>query len=230
MRKLPAGAQHALAAEYVLGTLRGPARARFAVMLQADPALAAVVRRWEDFLTPLALDVAPVEPRARVWQAIEARISTRSAAKSGSIWSSLDFWRVAGVGLASVVVALLLVLMTPRAPEGPMMVAVLATPEQVPRLVVEQHADMMKIRVVKPWTTAPGVSLELWAIGQDGKPRSLGLVASHQDTDMPMPHDHAKMKGAMTIALSREPKGGSPTGAPTGPVLCSGPLAKTQRA
>ncbi|QJR15712.1 anti-sigma factor [Usitatibacter palustris] len=229
MRNLSTDTQHALAAEYVLGTLRGSARARFTAMMQADPALAAVVRRWEDFLTPLALNVAPVEPRARVWQAIEARIGTRTAAKPRSFWSSLDFWRIAGVSLAGVVVALLLVLMTPRAPEGPMMIAVLVTPEQVPRMVVEQHADMMKVRPVKAWTSAPGVDLELWAIGEDGKPRSLGVVASHKETDMPMPFDHAKMKGAMMIALSREPKGGSPTGTPT-TVLCSGPLAKTQRA
>jgi len=39
-----------LAAEYVTGTLRGPARRRFEQLVPAHPALRAAVRRWESRL------------------------------------------------------------------------------------------------------------------------------------------------------------------------------------
>lgn len=61
-----------LAAEFVLGTLDGEARARFSRDLAADDALQGAVRDWERRLAPLADDEAPVPPRPDVWAAIEA--------------------------------------------------------------------------------------------------------------------------------------------------------------
>ncbi|HSI58836.1 MAG TPA: hypothetical protein VLA16_14855, partial [Ideonella sp.] len=63
-----------LAAEYVLGTLRGRARHRFETLLPAHPALRWAVARWQDMLLPLAASVKPVEPSAAVWTGIEARL------------------------------------------------------------------------------------------------------------------------------------------------------------
>src|SRR6185295_5496462 len=63
-----------LAAEYVLGTLRGPARRRFDALLPAHPALRAAVAHWQDALVPLAASVKPVQPSALVWQRIESRL------------------------------------------------------------------------------------------------------------------------------------------------------------
>jgi len=45
--------QHKLAAEYVLGTLRGGARRRFQSWLSNDPHLQQVVREWEHHLMPM---------------------------------------------------------------------------------------------------------------------------------------------------------------------------------
>ena len=42
-----------LAAEYVVGTLRGRARARFQALLRYDPDLRRIVEEWEARLTPL---------------------------------------------------------------------------------------------------------------------------------------------------------------------------------
>ena len=63
------------AAEYVLGTLDAAARARFADALAHDDALRAEVHRWERRLAPLAGAVAPIEPPARVLDAIRERIA-----------------------------------------------------------------------------------------------------------------------------------------------------------
>ena len=43
-----------LASEYVLGTLRGRARARFESVMRYDPSLRSLVTAWENRLTPLA--------------------------------------------------------------------------------------------------------------------------------------------------------------------------------
>jgi len=229
MRRLPATAQHALAAEYVLGTLRGRARQRFEALMQEDRSLADVVRAWEDWLTPLSALVEPVEPPERVWRAIEARISPRAAAAPTGFLASLGFWRGLGTALAVALVALIVVFpRTPATPDKASMVAVLATPEADPRMVIERHAGKLMVKVVKPWADMPNQDLELWAIPKDGKPRSLGLVAYNKDSEVRLPNLDEKLAGTVAFAVSREPTGGSknPDG-PSGPVICSGPIART---
>jgi len=72
-----------LAGAYVLGTLTGRARRRFARLMKAHAAIAQAVRAWEQRLTPLALAVPPVAPPARVWKAVRARIGATPATSSG---------------------------------------------------------------------------------------------------------------------------------------------------
>src|SRR5947208_1315953 len=123
MRRLSGEGAEALAAEYVLGTLRGRARRRFEAMARADGALAATVRRWEDALTVLAARIAPLQPPSRVWAAIEARLAPRAASgERVSLWRSLAL--VAG-GLASVLLVAFLWLGPQRAGVEPVFVAVL---------------------------------------------------------------------------------------------------------
>jgi len=64
-----------LAAEYVVGTLRGHARARFQALLRYDPGLRRIVAEWEARLTPLTVAAGGIEPPARVWQAVVKRIA-----------------------------------------------------------------------------------------------------------------------------------------------------------
>ncbi|HEX4764610.1 MAG TPA: anti-sigma factor [Usitatibacter sp.] len=228
MRKVPANLAHALAAEYVLGTLRGRARERLEAIARADPQVAGIIHRWEAGLTPLADRVPPVEPPARVWERIAQRIGPTPT--SPGFRATLGFWRSFGLlagGVASVLLAAFLYL-SGGAREQPMMfVAVLTAPDAVPRMVVSMHPPgMLRARMVKPWTGAEGKSLELWAIPEEGAPRSLGLVDNRMgDTMMPMPPGDPRMQGAKQFAVSLEPAGGSPTKQPTGPVVCSGAIA-----
>jgi anti-sigma-K factor RskA len=60
-----------LAAEYVLGTLRGPARKRFERLIESDPELARRVDDWAKRLDPLAEAAPAIDPPARSWAAIE---------------------------------------------------------------------------------------------------------------------------------------------------------------
>jgi anti-sigma-K factor RskA len=223
---------NALAGEYVLGTMRGRARQRFESFAASDPVLSDVVSQWQRFLDPLTERVAPIAPPSRVWTRIEARLGHTGPA--ASVWSSLAFWRWVGAGFAAAAVTLFAVTIGLRqlpAEREPMMVAVLATPEQDPRIVVEQPKDgMLRLRMVKPWVGMTQNDLELWVIPKEGKPRSLGVVPWDRDGEVRMANLEARLQEGVAFAISKEPLGGSPSGQPTGPVLCSGMIARSRRA
>ncbi len=233
MRLADPDLRHALAASYVLGTLRGPARRRFARVVVADPALAALVARWEAFLTPLAGEIAPVAPPARLWPSIEARIGTRRVAPPPGLWSSVSFWRWLGAGFATAAVALLAIsvgLRSPAPAESPALVAVLSTPEQAPRMVIEESRGILKVRVTAPWPPSTTKDHELWVVPKEGAPRSLGVVPLEGEVQLRPARLDRLLEGGVAFAVSLEPRGGSPTGAPTGAILCSGPIARGKKA
>ncbi len=211
-----------LAAEYVLGTLRGGARRRFETLMGAHPSLREAVARWHERLHPLADTVPVVAPPPRVWQAIEARLDGRPepAAAPRSIWSGLAFWRgwSALATAAAVVMAVLLVQPTPLAPP---VVVVLAAPEGANAFVASVSADGRSL-VVRPLATLDvdaTRALELWAVPGQGAPRSLGLIQLDRTTVL---QREQVLNGTAALAVSLEPPGGSPTGAPTGPILYTG--------
>jgi anti-sigma-K factor RskA len=73
-----------------------------------------------------------------------------------------------------------------------------------------------------------GKSYELWLVSDRfPAPRSLGLIGDSGFTVEPRlaSYDQATINAA-TYAVSLEPQGGSPTGAPTGPVLYAGKLVQ----
>ena len=78
-----------------------------------------------------------------------------------------------------------------------------------------------------PYSDVTGKALEVWEVPPGGAPRSLGLFPSGKSgtvTVLVLPPDVIKALASpkAALAVSLEPRGGSPTGAPTGPVLFSG--------
>ena len=134
-------------------------------------------------------------------------------------------------GLASVLVAAFLWFSPPGGSEGePAFVSVLTASDSVPRMVVSLHgANDLRVRMVKPWSNTEGKSLELWVLPKNGAPRSLGVIDNHQDTRLRLALSDPRLQSANALAVSLEPRGGSPTGQPTGPVLCSGVIAATRK-
>jgi anti-sigma-K factor RskA len=61
-----------LAAEHVLGTLRGPARRRFERLCASSPAARRARQRWEDEWLVLSRRLPRVMPTARVWANVRA--------------------------------------------------------------------------------------------------------------------------------------------------------------
>ncbi len=224
-----------LASEYVLGTMRGRARRRFQEYLKRDADLRTEVARWEAHLTPLADRLPDVEPPARVWSRIEAQIdrSISGAPKASGFWGSLGFWRTLGLGASGVAAALLVAFVT-RQPvlspvpieQEPMLTAVLAEDNNEARVYIEQpKSNVLMVKMVKPWKRNPGVAHELWVIPKEGVPRSLGVINSADDTRINVAGLDMKLANGALLAVSVEPPGGSPSGAPTGRVVCKGSIA-----
>jgi anti-sigma-K factor RskA len=220
----------ALAAQYVLGTLRGRARERFERLARADRALGDAVRGWEERLLPLAEALPPVAPPAQVWSAILVRIRGEPPARV-SLWSSLRLWRGLALASLAIVVALATLLLrpSPEQPQGALIV-VLAGTDAKPVLVAsaEKLGRYLNIKPVAPVAVAADRALELWMLPDGGSPRSLGLINATGVARVALsaPADDA-LRNIPALAVSLEPSGGSPTGLPTGPVLYSGPVQRT---
>jgi anti-sigma-K factor RskA len=225
-----------LAAEYVTGTLRGPARRRFEQLVPAHPALRAAVRRWESRLMPLTASVSPQAPSAEVWKRIVARIGATAepAEATGTPWSSaLAFWRSLSMFAGVVALSLLVLFVNPQ-PEQPPIVVVLnstASPADAAGSAVPATGFVASISgdgraiVTRPLMSVsvqPDRALELWAVPGKGAPRSLGLISA---SGASVVRKNKLPVGTSALAVSLEPPGGSTTGAPTGPVLYVGKLA-----
>ncbi|MBI1406729.1 MAG: hypothetical protein GC145_11445 [Caulobacter sp.] len=226
------------AAELALGVLEGAPLQEAQALTRTDEAFAAAVEAWELRLAALAEAVAPVAPSDRVWAAIRARLAEDAA--NDNVWNSIDLWR--GLTAASVAVAVvsLGVMLAPRpgpvAPTPPPAVAtaspyvaLVSAPDGGPSLAAITVEDDLKRIVVTPvaLTEEQARSLELWIVPADGgAPRSLGLVKAGAPTVLSGVVLPVDARGA-ALAISREPEGGSPTGAPTGPILGVGALTRS---
>ena len=231
-----------LAAEHVLGTLRGPARRRFEALLPAHPALRQAVADWQERLAPLTHSVVAVEPPTRVWDRVEARVfgeaESAHAAMPTSLattlptqalrwWQRLGVWQGAS-GLASAAAVVLAVALNAVPPaQAPIIVVLGANPEAAQALnasfVASVSADgrALVLRPLGELSLAQGRALELWAVPAKGAPRSLGLVQSSGATTLLRAQ---LLIDTAAFAVSLEPTGGSPTGAPTGPIVSVGKL------
>jgi anti-sigma-K factor RskA len=64
---------------------------------------------------------------------------------------------------------------------------------------------------------------ELWLIPPGRAPRSLGLVSIDKAHTVEVPADlRAALAAGSVLAITLEPPGGSPHGAPTGPIIAKG--------
>lgn len=221
----------ALAAQFVLGTMSGRVRARFARLARADRALSDAVRAWEDRLCPLAESVPPLEPPARVWRAILSRLDRGIAApETRGLWASVGLWRGLTLAGFATALALALVLFAPplERPEATLIV-VLAGEDAKPALLAsaDRNARLLIVKAIAPLAPGADRSLELWALPPQGNPRSLGLVPASgiARITLPAPAGTA-LRDVPALAVSLEPRGGSPTGLPTGPVLYSGTVQR----
>jgi anti-sigma-K factor RskA len=112
----------------------------------------------------------------------------------------------------------------------PTHVAVLLDKDQRPMMTADlDTADgrlLLRLNLTPPRDFTAHV-LEVWLVSPDGMRRSLGIFPSERPgttTALFLPHDTADALAKAALAVSLEPKGGSTTGRPSGPVLFTGAL------
>lgn len=223
----PPGDDDMLAAEFALGVLQGEARDAFARRLAGHPGLAANVRFWEEHFSQLAEEIAPVAPPQHVLARVEDRLfSPRQRAQRPGLWNSLGFWR--GLAVASLVAVVAVGAWNFRPQEqgaGQALVAEVAGDQGLVRLVAFYDEKTGELRLNRTeGAAAAGRSFELWLIAGQDAPVSLGVLPAGNSSRATVP---PALRGKLpngVLAISDEPQGGSPTGAPTGAVLATGKL------
>ncbi len=238
--------QDCLAAEYVLGTLRGPARVRFSRWMREDAALARKVAEWETRILPMSAAVRERKVPARVWESIAARLGGTDRPARRGLWENIAFWRGLGLAASGTAAALFVaaIAVPPRQLDAPPPVlvqvpsnevgaaylAVLTDPKtHKPVLLVSagRKSSDLFVKTLDKSIHVDDKSLELWALPAGQAPKSLGVLGADDRMKLRLQAVADESLGNVpALAVSLEPKGGSTTGAPTGPVLFSGPCVR----
>ncbi len=214
-----------LAAEYVLGVLSADDRAAVEGRMARETGFASLVSAWEHRLVPWTNEIAPVQPSHEVWNRISAALPAARAERPG-LWQSLALWRwmtVATGALAAACLAALVVFVS-QPTQSPLIAAIQANGQS--HFVATIDPSRTTVSVLPAAFAADRSRVpELWLIAPGDRPRSLGLLRADTTVSLPIPESlrpHATRQS--TLAVSLEPPGGSPTGAPTGPVIATGKL------
>jgi anti-sigma-K factor RskA len=211
-----------LAAEYVLGTLRGQARRRFEKWRADTPLVAERCQFWEDNLMRLAKGLRPVRPPPHVWQGIRARLNL----SRGDNQRRGRPWAIAASLL--LVVGLSAVLYWRSLEPGKLSeVAMIASPAGAQLWEVDVYRDKGRVimRTAQVPSHAADRDFELWALPAGGKPVSLGVMpvggtAQRNLTDV----QKQALANSTQVAITVEQLGGSPSGQPTTTPVFVAPL------
>jgi anti-sigma-K factor RskA len=211
---------HALAGEYVLGTLDPPAAREIDDALVANAALRRAVIFWEERLHGLSRLAAPGEPPPETWQKIAARLEIAAQPRT-RLWNSLTLWRwsTAAATAAAACLALYIALAPPA---GPRLVAILHAPQQQqPAWLATAGSGGLLVRALATETAPVDRSFELWAIAPGVTPVSLGVIPASGRLELGR---STAIRDGDQLAITIEPGGGSPSGQPTGPIVFAGTL------
>lgn len=228
-------ALHALAGDYVLGTLPAARRREVESRMALEPALRVAVEAWEARLLPLTVLAPPVEPSAPLWERIARSVDAAEAARAPARprrdwWGSLSLWRgLAGAGFAAAaILATVLARQMALPPAAPQYLVVLVAPQdKAPGWVVQARSPQsLDLIPLAPTAVPPEKTLQFWtkADGWSG-PKSLGLVQPGQVIQVPL-DQLPPLQPNQLFELTLEPAGGSPLDRPTGPIQFIGRAVK----
>ncbi|HEX4695038.1 anti-sigma factor [Sphingomonas sp.] len=215
------------AAEFALGLLDGDERAAALRRVLADPVFAREVEQWRERLDGLFDDYRPVAAPDAVAMRLAA-MDASAPARPRAAWPVL--------ALATALAATIALFFVTRPGPAPlpipqagqphtMMVASLMMTDKsasVPAVIDMTTGEM---RIPHADMAPTGKSAQLWMIGGDGIPKPMGILAPEGTSRMTLASgERRQLHDGLTLAVSVEPIGGSPTGKPTGPVVASGKL------
>jgi anti-sigma-K factor RskA len=225
-----------LAAELAAGLLDGEDAAQAQALAARDPDFRVAIARWTRRLAPMLDEVAPAAPPAGLWSRIEAEIAP-ARSNVVQLRRKMNLWRGYSLAATAIAASLALVLVTrPAAPPAPVeaprptLVAMMQSEAGPARLVATYDPATRRLIVAAAAGMAPaaGHAHELWLIpAKGGKPHPMGIVSAVAPNKMDVPMAQAAdVREGASFAISVEPPSGSPTGAPTGPVIARGMLTR----
>jgi len=223
----------ARAGDYVLGLLDDTARAEAEREMERDPAFAETVRRFTERMSSLDRTAKPAEVPAGMWDEILGKIATlpqeqflpeQSAANQNRVTQATPWRKLAlvaslaaafGLGYAGGI--------TMKTMPDPVVFVVLQTPDNATGAVFEAFADnSVKIIPLADFEVPEDKIMQVWTLYDAAVgPVSLGTLSRAEVTTLKgqaLPVPAADQLYEITL----EPRPGSPTGKPTGPILVKG--------
>lgn len=238
------------AALYVFGLAEREELARAAAREATDPAFASAVAVWRDRMSELDGTAEPGRADEALWRRIEAALESAPATAAApsavpmraadarpadpkaaalwfaDAWRSLFVWRAAALAGAAAVLALALGVAGPRQ-AAPVMVAVLLTDANKAAAIVDVYADGRAELVPLESIAVPDDrALQVWTLWDRARgPVSLGLLDRARQIRLPV-ESLPRTVPDQLFEITLEPKAGSPTGRPTGPILMKGTTSR----
>lgn len=251
----PVVSDAALAAEYVLGLLPEAERKVVEARVVVEPAMKAEVDFWEDRFSELAVDeatsVAP-PPQLKSWierdlfgeegsrrrrrrRADKAPRQVRGRWFRGFVLGAV----LGGAGVAVASLAFVAVQSGIRLPgqvppdllpaPGPAYAAQIEADGfeilALVRTVAGGQAGLLELTLLRQ-SPPEGRVFELWLIAGDDAPVSLGVLPDDTRLAVPLGPALAAQVPDAILAISDEPPGGAPEGAPTGEIRATVPLTE----
>ncbi|WP_407636901.1 anti-sigma factor [Advenella kashmirensis] len=137
-----------------------------------------------------------------------------------SLWRSLAFWRgLTVVGFTAAALAMVVLPGQFQPPQTRFMVVLVAPEDKSPGWVVQARSDKRVELIPLGMLQVPAdKSLQFWTKADDWKaPVSLGIVQPGERVSVPLNNLPGMQKNQL-FELTLEPRAGSPTGRPTGPI------------
>ena len=207
-----------LAAEYVLGTLRGPARDRFARLMLTSTRAREATWMWEQHLNNLASSIESVPPDEAVCEKIASRIDPNVVPlqlKTKKPRSTiLQAWSLIATA-ASIVLALIIWQPHESVTSQAQQIALFKNQAESALWFIDVQDDSLAIKASTALIPRTDKDYELWMIlkGQEA-PISLGLLPKSGRIELPK-NAQFNANDIALLAVSLEPLGGSPNGSPT---------------
>lgn len=227
-------------AEYVLGVLDADARAAVEREIAESSTAAEAEAQWRRRLSPLAEEISAEAPPEQLWQQIRAALQFDAPAEraGGGLWGNLRLWHWLTLGTGTLLAAACATLVyifvsRPPAPAIPYMAATIT--ETDGQVAWTATMDIGKARMIvvpaTPQPVQPDRTPELWLIPHSGRPIAVGLISTHEPITLALSASLvARLGPSARLAVSIEPRGGSPTGLPTGPVVAAGAIGAASSA
>ena len=207
-----------LAAEYVLGTLKGSARKRFQRLMLSSNRVREATWMWEQHLNNLASSIKSVPPDSHVWEAISQRIDPQQAVVPNNvIQPKTSIWQAWSLIATAASIVLALIIWQPQTPVGQntQQIALFKDASEKPLWFIDINEQGLSIKASDKLTARTDKDYELWMIlkGQDA-PISLGLLPKDGVKSL-LKDSRFNAQDIALLAISLEPIGGSPNGSPT---------------